>query len=63
MATLYLSQIGSALEAELAYANKRIKELEEKVILLKTQRDQIKLKWEDLAEQLEMVNIQQDKLP
>jgi len=55
MATLYLSQVGSALEAELAAKNEHIAELEKQIIFLTKQRDLIKEKWEDLMEHLEKV--------
>ena len=60
MATLYLSQVGSALEAELAAKNEHIAELEKQIIFLTKQRDLIKEKWEDLTEQLEAIDFQKE---
>jgi len=60
MATLYLSQVGSALEAELAAKNAHITELERQIVFLTKQRDLIKEKWEDLTEQLEAIDFQKE---
>jgi uncharacterized coiled-coil protein SlyX len=62
MATLYLSQVGSALEAELAAKNILIAELQRQIVFLTKQRDLIKEKWEDLTEQLEAVDFHSDEL-
>jgi hypothetical protein len=62
MATLYLSQVGSALEAELAAKNILIAELQRQIVFLTKQRDLIKEKWEDLTEQLDAVDFLSDEL-
>jgi predicted RNase H-like nuclease (RuvC/YqgF family) len=47
MSTLYITQVGSALEAELAAKNQKIEELEKEIMGLQKQRNHIMRKWED----------------
>jgi len=51
MPTLYITQVGTALEAELAAKNELIARLEKENAILRKQRDLIKTKWEDLMEE------------